>query len=98
MARFTRTAQAEEDLIEIWTYIARDNLVAADRVLDRIDEVCGLVAINPGLGPARADLAEGLRYFATGSYLVIYHQAPGGVEIVRVVHGARHLPSLFRDA
>jgi toxin ParE1/3/4 len=98
LAQFTRTAQAEEDLIEIWTHIARDNLVAADRVLDRIDQVCGLVANNPGLGPARPDLAEGLRYFATGSYLVIYRPAPAGVEIVRVVHRARHLPSLFRDA
>ena len=98
MARFRRTARAEEDLIEIWTYIARDNLAAADRVLDKIDEVCGLAAEHPALGPARPDLAEGLRYFVTGGYLVIYRKAPGGVEIVRVVHGARHLPSLFRDA
>ena len=98
MARFTRTAQTEEDLIEIWTHIAADNLAAADRVLDRIDEVCERLAGNPRLGPARPDLAEGLRYFVAGSYLVIYREAPGGVEIVRVVHGARHLPDLFRDA
>jgi toxin ParE1/3/4 len=98
LARFTRTAQAEEDLIDIWTYVAKDNLAAADRVLDRIDEVCGLVAANPASGPSRPDLAEGLRYFVAGGYLVIYREAPGGVEIVRVVHGARHLSDLFRDA
>jgi toxin ParE1/3/4 len=98
LARFTRTAQAEEDLIDVWTYVAKDNLGAADRVLDRIDEVCASLAENPRLGPARPDLAEGLRYFVAGSYLVIYREAPGGVEIVRVVHGARRLPDLFREA
>jgi plasmid stabilization system protein ParE len=36
--RVTRTARAEQDLIEIWTYIAADNPRAADRLLDRIDE------------------------------------------------------------
>ncbi|MEE7627091.1 type II toxin-antitoxin system RelE/ParE family toxin [Methylobacter sp. Wu8] len=32
-----RTAQAEEDLIDIWIYIAQDNPGAADRVLDDIE-------------------------------------------------------------
>jgi toxin ParE1/3/4 len=32
-----RTAQAEEDLIEIWLYIAQDNPVAADDLLDDIE-------------------------------------------------------------
>lgn len=98
MARFTRTARAEEDLIEIWTWVAADSPSAADRLLDRIDEVCGRLAEMPALGAARPDLAEGPRYFVTGSHLVIYRVAPGGVEIVRVVHGARDLPDLFRRA
>ena len=33
-----RTAQAEEDLIDIWLYIAQDNPGAADRLLDEIEE------------------------------------------------------------
>ena len=77
--------------------IAPESLTAADRVLDRIDTVCEHLADNPRMGPARPDLAEGLRYFVSGSYLIVYREAPGGVEIVRVVHGARHLPDLFRD-
>ena len=97
MAHFTRTAQAEDDLIEIWTYIAQDDLTAADRLLDRIDEACGHLAENPLMGPAHPDLAVGLRYFIIGNYLVLYREASDDVEIVRVVHGARHLPILFRD-
>jgi len=33
-----RTAQAEEDLIDIWLYIAQDNPGAADRLLDEIED------------------------------------------------------------
>jgi toxin ParE1/3/4 len=96
LARFIRTARAEDDLIEIWTYVAADNLAAADRLLDRIDEACANLAEHPRMGPARPDLAEGLRYFVVGGYLVMYREVPGGVDIVRVAHGARDLPGLFR--
>ncbi|BAY72832.1 hypothetical protein NIES23_56600 (plasmid) [Trichormus variabilis NIES-23] len=34
MGRLIRTAKAEEDLIEIWMYIAVENPEAADRLLD----------------------------------------------------------------
>jgi toxin ParE1/3/4 len=98
MPRFTRTRQAEEDLIDIWTLIAEDDPAAADRLLDRIDEVCGHLAENPQLGPARPDLRPELRYMIVARYLVLYRIAPESVEIVSVVHGARDLASLFRDA
>jgi toxin ParE1/3/4 len=35
--RIVRTDRAEEDLIDIWTYIALDNERAADRVLDVLE-------------------------------------------------------------
>lgn len=95
MARFTRTAQAEEDLIEIWTYVAADNVDAADRLLDRIDDVCGQLAENPRMAPLREDLSKELRALVVGRYLLLYRERSFGAEIVRVVHGARHLPDLF---
>ena len=90
-----RTARAEEDLIEIWLYIAGDNPGAADKLLDRIEATFGLLAENPALGPARPDLAPMLRYFVVRNYLILYRQIDDGVEIVRVVHGARHLPDVM---
>ena len=38
MTVIRRTAQAEEDLVDIWLYIAQDNPGAADRLLDEIEE------------------------------------------------------------
>ncbi len=54
MPRITRTPRARQDLIDIWTWIAADNLQAADRLLDLIDAKLRLLAKNPRLGPASA--------------------------------------------
>ena len=85
---FTRAAR--EDLIAIWTHIA-----AADRVLDRLEEAASHLADNPQMGPARDDIRPGLRYLVSGSYLLLYRIADGGIEIVRAVHGRRDLYGLI---
>jgi toxin ParE1/3/4 len=95
VAQLVRTARAEEDLIELWLYIAQDDPRAADTMLDRIDAACVRLSQNPGIGPTRPDLAPNLRYYVVGSYLVLYRQTADAIEIVRVVHGARQLPDLI---
>lgn len=95
MARVIHTRQAREDLLSIWSYIAADNPTAADRVLDAIDRRCARLSENPKLGPARPDIAPELRYFPVGSYLIFYREVSAGVEIVRVLHGARNLRASF---
>jgi toxin ParE1/3/4 len=92
---FRLTAAAENDLLSIWDYIAQDNPDAATRQLIKIDETAALLGDNPQLGPARPDIAPEMRYFPTGSYLILYRIVPEGVEIVRVLHGARNIPALF---
>ena len=42
--------EAEQDLLDIWLYIAADNPDAADRLLEEIDRKCFLLAGNPLLG------------------------------------------------
>lgn len=95
MSVIQRTAQAEEDLIEIWIYIAQDSPLAADRVLNDIEERFEGLADNPLMGRLRPDIAAELRYFTVGKYLILYRAVPDGVQIVRVIHGARDLPHLF---
>ena len=93
-SRLLRTAQAEEDLIDIWAYIARDNPAAADRVLDALDEKSHALARNPQMGMAREDIAAGVRHFPVGNYLILYRDLGDGVEVVRYVHGMRRLADL----
>lgn len=95
MARALHTRQAQEDLLFIWSYIAADSPAAADRLVDAIDRKCAVLAENPKLGPARPDIAPELRYSPVGSYLILYREIPEGVEVVRVLHGARNLRAIF---
>ncbi|HQE39592.1 MAG TPA: type II toxin-antitoxin system RelE/ParE family toxin [Zoogloea sp.] len=90
-----RTAQADEDLIDIWVYIAQDNSAAADHLLDEFEKKFALLAGQPRLGAARSDIAPGLRHFPMGNYLILYREIDPGIEVVRVVHGARRLSHLF---
>jgi toxin ParE1/3/4 len=86
-----RSSLAEDDYREIWHYIALDNPDAADRLLRTIDRKLRLYALHPQMGTSRGRLGRGLRSFPVGNYLVFYRIAPDGIELVRVLHGARRL-------
>jgi toxin ParE1/3/4 len=63
---------AETDLEEIWWYIAQDNPNAADRLLDKVEEVCQTLARFPKMGTNREDLLPGLRSFPVDNYLFFF--------------------------
>jgi toxin ParE1/3/4 len=86
-----RSERADDDLIEIWTYIAKDNPQAADRVLDAIEARWWQLARYPYSGFARDDIAPGIRHLVVGQYLTLYRVSGVGVEIVRVLHGKRRI-------
>jgi len=48
-----------------------------------------MLAENSHAGPAREDLARGLRFFPVGNYLIFYTITGDGIVVVRVLHGAR---------
>jgi toxin ParE1/3/4 len=76
-------------------FIARDSPEAADRVLKAVVKKFQLLGSLPELGRARDELASSLRSFPEGNYIIFYRPFPAGIEIVRVLHGARDLPPLF---
>jgi toxin ParE1/3/4 len=96
MPRIIVSPLAQADIDEIWDYIARDSRVNADRFVDRIEQRFGLLAANPRLGVARDDLRPSLRRFRHARYLIYYRFIPGGIEVVRVVDGARQRKPLWR--
>jgi toxin ParE1/3/4 len=60
MSRIRITPLAEQDLVEIWYFIAQDDPIAADRLLDLLEEKYKLLADNPHMGPARLHIAKEL--------------------------------------
>lgn len=95
MASYFLTDPAEDDLTEILSYIAADNLEAAALMYGRFHARFEMLAEAPKAGRQREDIAVGLRSFAEGNYIVFYRIVSGTVEVVRVLHGARDIENLF---
>ncbi len=83
--------KAIEDLFDIWSFIAADSTNAADAWIDKIDAQFALIATQPLMGKARAELADGLRSFPFGRYVIFYLPQANGITVVRVMHSARDI-------
>lgn len=75
-----------------------DNPDAADRLLDRLEVRVRILETFPEAGAARPDIAPEARMLVEPPYLLLYRLISGGVQIVRVLHGARRIgPPLFAE-
>jgi toxin ParE1/3/4 len=90
--RYSR--QAREDILSIWQHIAASDPQTADRILDRIEERCEQLGKFPRLGPSRPEITGGARALVIDRWLAIYRISADGVQIVRIVDGARDLSRL----
>ena len=88
--------KAEEDLEEIWRFIAADNPSDASRFLlelekqinklERFPQRCPLISENELLGAS-------YRQLIYGNYRTIFRVSERAVHIVRIIHAARLLDS-----
>ncbi|MEA5619344.1 type II toxin-antitoxin system RelE/ParE family toxin [Cronbergia sp. UHCC 0137] len=95
MATIFQSPEAQNDLIEIWLYIHQNNETAADRMIDTINDKLILISKSPQMGKICEELAPSLRSFPVGKYLLLYRPVVDGIELVRVIHGAKDIQNLF---
>jgi toxin ParE1/3/4 len=96
--RFVLAAPARRDLAEIWAWIAENSgSNRADAVLTRLRDACTSLAGNALIGRERQDFRAGLRSFAVPPHVIFYEPTRSGVRVLRVIHGARHLPRALRE-
>ncbi len=90
MAELLYSRSSQEDLLQAWSFVAYDNLAAADRMLDVIDREARSLLDQPLMGRARPELGKGVRSWQTTTpYVLFYLATDGGITIVRVLHHAR---------
>lgn len=95
MAEFILSPDAENDLTEIWTYIAEDNLDAADALLAQLEHAIYQLAEMPGMGHSRTDLTlQPVLFWPVKNILIVYRSS-NPLEIVRVLSGYRDIASLL---
>jgi len=95
--RVVKLPGAELDLDEVAEYIQRGGPSAAVRFLRSAEQTFSLLARSPSIGvrfdPDTPALTE-LRCFPVDkfrNYLVFYRPSDDGIEVVRVLHGARDI-------
>jgi len=95
--------RARIDVLDVVQYIEHENLSAADRFLDASEETFQFLAEFPQAGSrflTKHRNLVGLRVFRIrgfSNYLAFYLDREYGVEIVRVLHGARDLDAVLAD-
>lgn len=95
MARPITSPAARSDLEQILTYLDRYSPSAADRFAVEADRIIDRIGKLPRIGRDRSDLRKGLRSVANGDYVFFYRLVKKRTEIVRILHGARDIDSIF---
>lgn len=92
------TPAAEDDLGDIFRYIGRErySLDAAQRVVQEIRASAADYAAQPLLGAQRPELGEEVRSFRVFRYVVFYRPVEDGIDVLRVIHGARDVERIYR--
>lgn len=89
---------ADDDIADIARYIGveKQSPIAACRFIDDLYVKFDQYAHQPEMGEPREDLEAGLRSFTfKNHYVVIYRPLENGIDVLRVLHGARDYPGFF---
>ncbi len=95
------TPAAVDDMDEVFSYISKDNVSAADELLERINRQISSLAEFPNMGSMLSDdeyaiIQRGYRFIVVSPYLVFYRLVENTVIIYRILHGRRdYLRELF---
>ena len=102
--RIIKLPHALRDLDEAAAYIQRlSTPQRAIRFLRAADSTFAMLAGMPGMGTRYEPdepIYAGLRYFPLNGhrkYQVFYRPAPDGIEVVRVLHGARDIHGILAE-
>ena len=92
------SALAEQDLDEIWSYVAEDaSPTTADQLIDAIIDRFELLAEHPRMGRARPEFGPGVRSFTAENYIV-YYRHEDDVLIARILHGRRDQAAAWSES
>jgi toxin ParE1/3/4 len=96
-----RSSRAAEDLYEIAVYLLKDGLPVAERFLEAAEKSFGSLAETPLMGKPHPIGVEPVlrRWRVRGfeNFLIFYCPLADGIEVVRVLHGAREIGKLFEQ-
>ncbi len=103
MGEIYKRPQVIQDLIEIATYIAENDLDSSDRFLRAAEETFKQLEKMPQSGKNsyfsnnRLQNIRQLTLKGFKKYLIFYQIIPTGVEVIRVLHGSREIEAILEN-
>ncbi len=96
--RYRLSELAENDLREIWQYVAADTSAdRADQLLEAIGQRFEVLAEQPRMGRRRPEFGPDVRSFVVERH-VIYYRPEKELLIARVVHGSRDQGAAWQES
>jgi toxin ParE1/3/4 len=102
--RIGRRPQALRDIVEAALYISGDNVSAAERFLDAVEATFERLAQSPLIASeyhtsnVRLQGLRVARIRGFPKHLVFYFPQGDGIDVLRVLHGARDLDSILDES
>ena len=98
MPRYDFTRRALADLRNIVRY-TRESWGQKQARIYREEIELGIqkLALSPGLGRVRSDVAPSVRSFPIARHVAFYVESEGGITVVRVLHPAMNVASAFPE-
>ena len=100
MNSFVLSPEAEEDIFEIWSYLASEvNAEFADRIESNLFDAFALLSRSLGLGHKRQDLTSipVLFYRAFPHQYMIIYRPKTPLEIVALLHAKRNVKKILKN-
>jgi toxin ParE1/3/4 len=97
MPQVVRSERAQQDLEGILDFLDSQSTQAADRFAVKFEQSCELHAAHPQIGAGATEYAPNLRHFTVWNYAIFYRPLEDGIELIRIIHGARDIPKLFES-
>ncbi len=97
MSAYVLSPDALQDLQDIWDFISSGNVNAAAELEDEFFNAVEKLAQYPRMGHTRSDITDrDVRFWTTGSYLIVYREGPSALQILAILHGAQDIPEVIR--
>ena len=95
---YSVSAEAQNDLFEIWRRIAGDSVTLANRIEGEFYVLFASLGRMPGQGHSRRELtSRPVLFFPLYSFLVVYEPHVRPVRIMAVVRGKRDLKKILKE-
>lgn len=92
------SAEAQDDLFEIWRRIAGDSVDLANRIDGEFHQLFASLARVPGQGHVRKELTHRLvLFFPLYSFLVVYQPGVQPLRILAVLRGRRNVRRILKE-